>query len=118
MGKRNAIDHHGPYAIHLDDEQMRAERHKARDIRASQWWKRRCAKGRCHWCHRATPAGELTMDHIIPIARGGKKHQRQPGAGLQGMQYSKKAHAAHGMGSLPGNGPHRRRYQRYPQGWR
>jgi 5-methylcytosine-specific restriction endonuclease McrA len=61
-----------PYAIYLDESQIKAERHKARELRASQWWKRRCAKGRCHWCHRPTPAGELTMDHIIPISRGGK----------------------------------------------
>jgi len=69
MRKNKAID---PYAIHLDEAGIRAERHKARELRASQWWKRRCAKGSCHWCHRPTPAGELTMDHIIPISRGGK----------------------------------------------
>lgn len=61
-----------PYAIYLDDAQIRTERRKARELRASQWWKRRCAKGRCHWCNRAIPPDELTMDHIIPIARGGK----------------------------------------------
>ena len=69
MRKNKAID---PYAIHLDESQIRVERHKARELRASQWWKRRCAKGLCHWCRRPTPAGDLTMDHIIPISRGGK----------------------------------------------
>jgi 5-methylcytosine-specific restriction protein A len=61
-----------PYAMYLDEAQIRIERRRARELRASQWWKRRCAKGRCHWCNRVTPAAELTMDHIIPIARGGK----------------------------------------------
>ena len=69
MRNKETID---PYANYLDDDQIRAERHKARELRASQWWKRRCAKGRCHWCNRPTPAGELTMDHIVPISRGGK----------------------------------------------
>ena len=69
MRKNETIN---PYAIYLDETQIRAERHKARELRASQWWKRRCARGRCHWCNRETPAGELTMDHIIPISRGGK----------------------------------------------
>ncbi len=61
-----------PYAYDLDEAQIRAERAKARKLRQSQWWKRRCAKGRCYYCGRSTPARELTMDHIVPIARGGK----------------------------------------------
>ena len=48
------------------------ERRKARELRQTQWWKRRCAKGRCHYCGRAVPARELTMDHIVPLVRGGR----------------------------------------------
>jgi len=51
---------------------MKSERRKARELRASQWWKRRCAKGFCHYCGQPTLPKELTMDHIVPIARGGK----------------------------------------------
>ncbi len=61
-----------PYAFDLDEDRIRSERRKARELRASQWWKRRCAKGRCYWCDRPTPVQELTMDHIIPISRGGQ----------------------------------------------
>ncbi|MFZ0134620.1 MAG: HNH endonuclease [Desulfobacterales bacterium] len=61
-----------PYAFDLDEEEIRRERRKARDIRQSQWWKRRLAKGLCHYCHRQTSAAELTMDHIVPVARGGR----------------------------------------------
>ena len=61
-----------PYAYDLDERQIKTERRKARELRASQWWKRRCARGRCHYCRQATPPKELTMDHIVPIARGGK----------------------------------------------
>jgi len=58
----------------FDDEaaHLRREKRKARDLRQSQWWKRQLAKGVCHYCGRAFPARELTMDHIVPIARGGK----------------------------------------------
>ena len=56
----------------VDEATLRRERHKARELRQSQWWKRRCAKGRCHYCGRATPARELTMDHIVPLVRGGR----------------------------------------------
>lgn len=61
-----------PFAYDLDEEQIRRERRKARDIRQTQWWKRRLAKGICHYCHRHAPAAELTMDHIVPVARGGR----------------------------------------------
>jgi 5-methylcytosine-specific restriction enzyme A len=61
-----------PYAYDLDEASIKTERRKARELRGSQWWKRQCAKGRCHYCDRETLAAELTMDHIVPIARGGK----------------------------------------------
>ncbi len=65
-------DSFSPYAFDLDEAQIKRERHKARELRASQWWKRRCAKGRCHYCNKQISPAELTMDHIVPIARGGK----------------------------------------------
>ena len=61
-----------PYAYDLDEAQIRRERRKAREIRESQWWKRRLAKGICHYCNRKTTIDCLTMDHIVPIARGGR----------------------------------------------
>ncbi len=61
-----------PYAFDLADSEIRRERQIARDLRESQWWKRRLAKGVCHYCGRSTPPKELTMDHIVPVSRGGK----------------------------------------------
>jgi len=56
----------------LDEATLRRERRKARELRQTQWWKRRCAKGVCFYCERPTPARQLTMDHIVPLARGGR----------------------------------------------
>jgi len=61
-----------PFAHHLDEADLKKERRKARELRQTQWWKRRLAKGVCHYCGRKTPPKDLTMDHIVPIARGGK----------------------------------------------
>lgn len=61
-----------PYAYNLSETDIKRERHKAREMRKSQWWKRKCDKGVCHYCGRWFPPKELTMDHIVPIARGGK----------------------------------------------
>ncbi len=48
------------------------EKQKARILRNSQWWKRKRSSGICHYCNNKFVPKELTMDHIIPIARGGK----------------------------------------------
>ncbi|MFZ1986973.1 MAG: HNH endonuclease [Desulfatitalea sp.] len=69
MGKNDPIT---PFAFDLEDSDIAAEKRKARELRASQWWKRRCAKGSCHWCGQPVAARELTMDHIVPVSRGGK----------------------------------------------
>ncbi len=55
-----------------DESEIRREKEKARALKASPWWKRRCAKGICYYCGRKFPARELTMDHIVPLSRGGK----------------------------------------------
>ena len=60
------------YRFHLEEADLQRERRKARELRQSQWWKRKCARGICHYCGAQVPARELTMDHIVPIARGGK----------------------------------------------
>ncbi|MFO7931522.1 MAG: HNH endonuclease [Thermodesulfobacteriota bacterium] len=55
-----------------EEEEIKKEKAKARQLRASQWWKRKCATGICHYCGRQVPPRELTMDHIVPLSRGGK----------------------------------------------
>ena len=54
-----------------DDRHMRKERERARALRKSSWWKEQLAKGLCHYCGKTFPPDQLTMDHIIPVARGG-----------------------------------------------
>ena len=56
----------------VDEELQKKEKAKARKLRNSQWWKRKRSTGICHYCGKKFPPGELTMDHVIPIARGGK----------------------------------------------
>ncbi len=61
-----------PYRFHLEEADLKRERRKARELRQSQWWKRQCARGTCYYCGQRVPARALTMDHIVPIARGGR----------------------------------------------
>ena len=55
-----------------DESEIKRERQKAKELRASQWWKRRCNKGVCYYCGEKTAPQELTMDHIVPLSRGGR----------------------------------------------
>ncbi|GJL77455.1 MAG: hypothetical protein NPINA01_04440 [Nitrospinaceae bacterium] len=54
------------------DELFRKERAKARKLRKSQWWLKKIQEGICHYCGGKFVADELTMDHIVPVSRGGK----------------------------------------------
>lgn len=56
----------------VDDAHTVRERERARELRASQWWKNQLAAGKCHYCGRSVKPSELTMDHVIPVSRGGK----------------------------------------------
>jgi 5-methylcytosine-specific restriction endonuclease McrA len=60
------------FVSEVPEEEIRREKQKARTLRQSQWWKRKRSSGRCHFCGRKFPPKELTMDHIVPIVRGGK----------------------------------------------
>jgi 5-methylcytosine-specific restriction endonuclease McrA len=55
-----------------DDDEVKKEKAKARELRNSQWWKRKRSSGICHYCGRKFKPADLTMDHIVPIARGGR----------------------------------------------
>jgi 5-methylcytosine-specific restriction endonuclease McrA len=56
----------------VTEQDIRRERDKGRDLRRSRWWQNRLARGKCHYCGGTFPPDELTMDHLVPVARGGK----------------------------------------------
>ena len=58
------------------DDHVKRERAAAKQLRSSQWWKNRLGNGLCHYCKGRFKPKELTMDHIIPIIRGGTSTRR------------------------------------------
>lgn len=58
---------HGP-----DEATIRAERHKARQLRKTRWWQQKTASGTCWYCGEKVGYAQLSMDHVIPLARGGR----------------------------------------------
>lgn len=58
--------------IQADPAHVKREREKARALRATDWWRAQLQKGVCHYCGRVVGAANLTMDHVVPVARGGR----------------------------------------------
>lgn len=58
--------------IDKDKKHIAKERAKAKALRKTQWWQNKLNAGVCHYCGQKFPRDELTLDHIVPIARGGK----------------------------------------------
>jgi len=56
----------------VTEEEIKQEKIKAQKLRKSQWWKRKCLVGVCYFCGREVPPKELTMEHVVPIIRGGR----------------------------------------------
>ena len=56
----------------IDEATVRRERARARELRKTQWWQQKIAKGVCYYCDRQVEAAALTMDHLVPLSRGGR----------------------------------------------
>jgi len=63
------------FFITADEDHINREKAKVRKIRDSQWWKRKRSTGICYYCGGKFKPIELTMDHLIPVVRGGKSVQ-------------------------------------------
>jgi len=57
--------------LNPDPRHVARERAKARELRASGWWQNLLRRGECHYCKKRFAASALTMDHIVPVSRGG-----------------------------------------------
>ena len=59
------------YGAPVDPDELKRQRARARELRASGWWKRRISTGACYYCRRQVGHRALTMDHLVPLGRGG-----------------------------------------------
>lgn len=58
--------------INRDERHIRRERAKARELRNTPYFQELFHRGICHYCGKKFPPEELTLDHIVPVARGGR----------------------------------------------
>lgn len=47
------------------------QKQKARELRKSSWWRKKISTGICYYCGENFLPSDLTMDHKIPLTRGG-----------------------------------------------
>lgn len=59
------------FFVAAPQQHQNRERQRARELRRSAWWQQKIARGVCHYCGQHFSKQELTMDHVIPIVRGG-----------------------------------------------
>ena len=69
---------------------IKIERDRAKKLRNSSWWKTQIQKGLCHFCQKSVGATNLTMDHLVPLARGGKSTRGNIVPACQACNQSKK----------------------------
>lgn len=73
-----------------DPAWIKKEKAKARELRASQWWRQEIGRGVCYHCEKKFPKEELTMDHLIPLSRGGRTLKKNVVVSCKGCNSLKK----------------------------
>ena len=58
--------------IEKDTKHIAREKLKAQEMRKSPWWKKKISRGTCYYCQATFHPDELTMDHVVPLSRGGR----------------------------------------------
>ena len=58
--------------IERDERHIKRERAKARELKNTPYFRALFRAGVCHYCGKKFPESELTLDHLVPVARGGR----------------------------------------------
>jgi len=75
-------------------ESIKKEKEKARVLKDSVWWQNQLEKGECHYCGKSFAKKDLTMDHIVPVSRGGKSTKGNVVVACQPCNSDKKYYTA------------------------
>jgi len=59
----------------VSDKDIKKEKEKARRLRHMHWWNNKIQNGVCFYCNREVGREQLTMDHVVPLSRGGKSRK-------------------------------------------
>ena len=54
---------------------VKLEKEKAKNLRKSRWWQTLIANSSCYYCSKKLSKVEATMDHVVPLSRGGRSNR-------------------------------------------
>lgn len=54
------------------EQDLSREKEKATKLKKTNWWRSWVQQGECYYCQKEVSPEELTMDHVVPLSRGGK----------------------------------------------
>ncbi len=75
-----------------DPKRIQHERDKARKIKKTKGWQAQLQRGICHYCNQKFSSSELTMDHVVPLARGGQSKPSNLVTACRACNQEKKLH--------------------------
>ena len=61
-----------PFITEVSPETLQQEKEKARALKKTRWWQRQMDRGVCFYCREAVARDQATLDHIVPLIRGGR----------------------------------------------
>ncbi|MEE4240320.1 MAG: HNH endonuclease signature motif containing protein [Desulfopila sp.] len=56
----------------VSESEIRRQKAKARELRKTRWWQQKSGSSICWYCRKKVPPQDITMDHVVPLAQGGK----------------------------------------------
>jgi 5-methylcytosine-specific restriction enzyme A len=59
------------FFVSASPQHIKKQKEIARELRQTQWWKQKLASGLCYYCESKFSKEDLTMDHVVPMVRGG-----------------------------------------------
>lgn len=60
------------FITEVSPETVQREKEKARALKKTRWWQRQMERGTCFYCQKPVARDQVTLDHIVPLIRGGR----------------------------------------------
>ena len=84
----------GKEAAAPSPESVKREKEKARELKDTDWWRNQLDRGECYYCGQTFDKKDLSMDHIVPLSRGGKSTKGNVAAACKPCNNDKKYYTA------------------------
>ncbi len=69
---------------------IKTEKAKAKELKKTKWWENKIKKGQCYHCENFYQKDDLSMDHLVPLSKGGKSHKKNLVVACKKCNFEKK----------------------------